>query len=430
MANLLIIENWVEGTGRLLPKVLLQLGHEYTFVTRSLGHYQGAVDPTHAKKQNHPIIEHARQVIEAETNDVESLISRLKPYHQETPFDGVLTICDYYIGTVGQVAGALNLPQAFSSNVNHTRCKHHVRQTIQAAGLPNARFAVTSDWPQTRTEAEAIGYPLIIKPSDLASSAFVQLVNNETELHEAFAKLESFTHNFREQKREPLWLLEEFLEGQEVSVEAYTHQGETTIIGITDKSLTGAPYFIEDGHMFPADLDESLEQDIRDYVVKVLHAVGHDHGISHTEVKLTKDGPRIVEINPRPGGNYIAELIEHVTGLNMLRMHIDLALGRKPNAASPTEMKGSSAIQFLVPDRSGVIGTVTGIERLEQDNAILRWHLRPLEGAQVSKPVDNAGYLGHVVTRDFDGRQARRYAEEAVAAIKLQYTDIETMSEG
>lgn len=421
MANLLVIENWVEGSGRLLPQLLAQLDHKYTFVTRSLEHYQGGGDTKHT----HPIIRFASQVIEAETNDVEGLIALLTQHHQDSPFDGVMTICDYYIGTVGRVARALNLPQAFSSNVDNTRCKHYVRGAIQAAGLANAKFAVTSNWPQTLTEARVIGYPLIIKPSDLASSAFVRLVHDEAELQQAFSELASFTHNFRAQKREPLWLLEEFLDGPEVSVEAYTYQGETTLIGITDKSVTGLPFFIEDGHMFPADLDANLEQEIGDYVIQVLVAVGHDHGISHTEVKLTKDGPRIVEINPRPGGNYIAELIEHVTGINMLKMHIDLALGVKPDTSSFTNVRGSAAVKFLVPNRGGVVEAVRGTERFDQNNNIVRWQMKPLVGVELKEPVDNACYLGHVLTRDVHGRKARNLAESAVASIQLEYVQAE-----
>ena len=420
MANLLVIENWVEGTGRLLPELLLKLGHDYTFVTRSPEHYQASVSVKN-DVPIHPIVQYASEVIETETNDVAGLIERLRPHHQARPFDGVLTICDYYIGTVAQVARALGLPQAFSSNVDSIRCKQVVRQAIQDAGLPNARFAVTTCWQQTQIEAQKIGYPLIIKPSDLASSAFVRRVHTEQELREAFLALEAFTHNFRAQLREPVWLLEEWLSGPEVSVEAYTYQGQTTVIGITDKSLTGQPYFIEDGHMFPADIEPRLSQDITDYVVQVLHAVGQDHGISHTEVKLTPDGPRIVEINPRPGGNYIAELIERVTGINLLKVHIDLALGRKPNVLGLDRAQGSAAVKFLVPDKQGMIASVDGLDALTDNAAIVRWHMKPLVGTIVSQPVDNACYLGHVIAYDAQGRQARRFAEAAIGAIHLDY---------
>ena len=101
---------------------------------------------------------------------------------------------------------------------------------------------------------DSLGYPLVLKPVDLASSAFVRLIRNEEDLQDAFKDLEAFPRNFRDQERDCTYLLEEYMVGNEVSVEAVSFAGETKIIGITQKSLMGDPYFVENGHMFQADL--------------------------------------------------------------------------------------------------------------------------------------------------------------------------------
>ncbi|TQV88580.1 ATP-grasp domain-containing protein [Aliikangiella coralliicola] len=416
MAHLLVIESWVEGTGRLLPETLKRLGHEYTFVTRNETHYNDE-----NTKEIHPIFLNAKCTHVLETNNVEELIHSLKELHSKEKFDGVLTICDYYIDTVAQVAKALKLPQAFSDNVSNERHKHYVREAIETAGLPNAKFFVTRSWLETKESADKLGYPLIVKPSDLASSAFVKLVHSEAELKQAFEDLETFTHNFRGQAREPLWLLEEYLSGEEVSVEAVTYQGKTTVIGITDKSVTGAPYFIEDGHMFPAALNSTLVKKIQEYVVKVLKAVGHNHGISHTEIKITREGLRVIEINPRPGGNYIAELIEHVTGINMLDVHVNLATNVEPDLSSAENKKGSAAIKFLVPPSKGKLKTLQDKNSLDSNEKILRWTMKDVCGLEVDDPIDNACYLGHVIAQDLEGLRAREIAETALAKLKLEY---------
>lgn len=416
MAHLLMIESWVGGTGRIFPPAITRLGHRYTFVTRNRGHYLDA-----RTQQMHPVFEHADNVFTTETNDVPALIDFVLRQHEILKFDGVVTICDYYIDTVAQVAQALDLPQAFSANVVMERRKHLVREAIERAGLPNPLFKTATNWQATRQAAEQIGYPLILKPSDLASSAFVRLVNNEAELHEAFSALESFPKNFREQSREPLWLLEEYMTGEEVSVEACTFRGETTIIGITDKSVTGFPYFIEDGHMFPARLASDQAKAIETLVRQALEAVGHDHGISHTEVKLTSKGPRIVEINPRPGGNYIAELIEHVTGIDFLHAQIDLALGRQPNLARKETGIASAAIKFLVPPQGGYVSAMDGADTLANDPNVVRWTLSPVAGTDVAPPIDNACYLGHVVAIDRVGQDARQHAEHALSCVELTF---------
>lgn len=418
MAHLLMIESWVGGTGRIFPPAIARLGHRYTFVTRNRDHYRDT-----RAREIHPVIEHAEHVLSAETNDVPALIEFLRAQHAILNFDGVVTICDYYIDTVAQVAQALGLPQAFSANVVDERRKDRVREAIERAGLPNPRFAVTASWDECRREAQRIGYPLILKPTDLASSAFVRLVRDEEELCAAFDALEQFPHNFRDQARVPLLLLEEYLHGEEVSVEACTYRGATTVIGITDKSLTGFPYFVEDGHMFPARLDPVQARAVEDLVRGALSAVGHDHGLSHTEVKLTAQGPRIVEINPRPGGNYIAELIQRVTGIDLLDAQIELALGREPDLRRRDTGVASAAIKFLVPPRAGKVVALDGSADLDADPHVERWSLAAVAGSDVSAPIDNACYLGHVIASDRDGLQARAYAERALSRLALTYAD-------
>ena len=289
--------------------------------------------------------------------------------------------------------------------------------------MPNPAFRIATSWDATLQAANEIGYPLILKPSDLASSAFVRLVANEAELFEAFTALERFPTNFREQTREPLWLLEEYMSGEEVSVEACTFEGETTIIGITDKSVTGSPFFIEDGHMFPARMDDGLSDATCALVKKALQAVGHDHGISHTEVKLTPKGPRIVEINPRPGGNYIAELIERVTGIDFLAAQIDLSLGHRPDLQHKPTGIASAAIKFLVPPRGGFVTAMKGREAVTNAPNVVRSSISEVSGTEVAAPVDNACYLGHVVAVDPHGREARRYAEQALRHIAMTFRD-------
>ncbi|MBL8297846.1 MAG: ATP-grasp domain-containing protein [Rhodanobacteraceae bacterium] len=416
MAHLLMIESWVGGTGRLFPPAITSLGHRYTFVTRNRGHYLDA-----KAREIHPVLEHAENVLTTETNDVPALIEFLRRQHGILQFDGVVTVCDYYIDTVAQVAQALGLPQGFSTHVARERRKDLVREAIQRAGLPNPRFGVVASWHEACDAARDIGYPLVMKPTDLASSAFVRLVHDEAELRDAYEALERFDRNFRGQPRERRWLLEEYMTGEEVSVEAVTFRGETTIVGVTDKSLTGFPYFIEDGHMFPARLDPGQVAEIETLVRGALDAVGHDHGISHTEVKLTAVGPRIVEINPRPGGNYIAELVQRVTGIDLLSAQIELALGRRPDLQARDTGIQSAAIKFLVPPAAGRVVAMHGLESLNGDGHLVRSTLSDVTGSELAAPIDNACYLGHVLAVDSGGHEARRHAEQAIARIALQF---------
>lgn len=233
MAHLLMIESWVGASGNLLPPLLKSLGHTYTFVTRKLEHYQSAIRP-----EKHPVVQHADSVLVTETNDYASLIEFLRPYS----FDGVITVCDYYIDAVREVAKAFDLPCPFPETVNTVRHKHLMRQALDRAGLANPKYRLARSLEAAELAAEEIGYPLVIKPVDLASSAFVSFIQNKNELQDAYQALEDFPLNFRDQERDSICLIEEFIEGDEVSVESVSFNGEITILGITDKSITGTPF--------------------------------------------------------------------------------------------------------------------------------------------------------------------------------------------
>ncbi|WP_281890497.1 ATP-grasp domain-containing protein [Paenibacillus sp. YYML68] len=412
MAHLLMIESWVGASGSLLPPLLKSLGHTYTFVTRKLEHYQSA-----HSTEKHPVILHADDVLVTETNDVPGLIECLRAYK----FDGVITVCDYYIDTVREVAQAFSLPCPFPEAVRNVRSKHLMRRALDEAGVPNPSYRLANSWVETEEAAAELGYPFVMKPVDLASSAFVRIIRNREELKDAYAALEAFPLNFRDQARDRTYLLEAYMEGEEISVESISYEGETTILGVTDKSVTGTPYFIENGHMFPARLSDELRSEVEQYVKKALQAVGYDHGIAHTEVKLTADGPRIVEINPRTAGNYIVELIKRVTDIDLLHAFVDLSLGRKPALEARDCGIQSAAVMFLVPPRGGNLTHIQGVDTLETDDNLVRYKIENAAGRSISTPIDNACYLGHVVAVDREGLNARAYAEAALQRIVLTF---------
>jgi argininosuccinate lyase len=412
MAHLLMIESWVGASGNLLPPLLKSMGHTYTFITRKPEHYQSAL---HTEK--HPVLRYAESVLVTETNDVPSLIAFLQPYR----FDGIITVCDYYIEVVIEVAKAFNLPCPFPNTVKTVRQKHLMRQALDRAGLANPDYRLAHNWTEVEEAAAAIGYPLVLKPVDLASSAFVSLICDVRELKDAYDALEAFPLNFRDQERDCTYLLEAYMSGEEVSVESVSCNGETTVLGITDKSVTGTPYFIENGHMFPAQLNDETRIEVTQFVRSAMQAVNFDHGIAHTEVKLTAEGPRIVEINPRTAGNYIVELIQRVTGIDLLRAFVDLSLGTKPTIAAKECGIASAAVMFLVPPQGGTISDIRGVESLETDEHIARYKIEDCAGKSIAAPIDNACYLGHVITQDTEGLNARIYAEEALKQIVLSF---------
>jgi biotin carboxylase len=422
MATLLMVESWLQSTGEGLPPLLRQLGHDYVLVTRDPAVYgAGGADP-------HPALRLADEVVVAETNDVVAAADCAAAVAARRPVAGVLTTCDYYLATVAAVADRLGLPGASAGVMHRAVRKHRVRAALDAAGVPNARHAVAATWPAALDAAARLGYPLVAKPVDLNAGTSVRLVDDDAHLKDAFREIVALARNTRGQSLEQVVLLEEVLAGTEVSVEAVTVGGCTTVVGITDKSVVGPPAFVESGHMFPAALAPAVAAQVERYVVDVLAAIGLTHGLSHTEVMVTAGGPRLVEVNPRQGGGYIFDLVRLVTGTNPLRLLVDLALGDAPqigtasrplpSAAAPG---GSAAVMFVMSPRAGEVVAVDGIDRLGADPRVRRWTL-PVPATAV-RPLDNEAYLGHVLTVDPAGPGARAHVERAVGSLRLRLAD-------
>ncbi len=417
MAHLLVIENWYGGIGHRFLRRIHDLGHRFTFVSRELAPNWRRVPAD----GSHPLFA-AENILTAETNDLPTLLEFLKRQHDIVHFDGVTTACDYYLGHVAHVAEHLGLPGPGATGEETARLKHTMRQALDRGGLPNPVFRITRTWDETCAAACEIGYPLVFKPSDEGGSMFVTLVANEIELRQAFDRLAAYTVNLRGQPRESIFLLEEYLRGEEISVEAVGYLGEIHVLGITDKSVTGAPGFIEDGHMFPAATDPTVAAQARQLVRDALVAVGYTHGVSHTEVKLTPDGPRIVEINPRTPGNSISDLVRMVTGVDLLDTVIELAAGREPPITMQDTGIKSAAVKLLLAPRSGNVSEVRGVEAVSEIPNVVDLTLKPLVGTYVQRPEMNA-YLGHVVVVDRMAGGARTQAEWAAGQIELVYAD-------
>ncbi|WNI27847.1 ATP-grasp domain-containing protein [Streptomyces sp. ITFR-6] len=411
MAHLLMVESWVGSMSRLLPRAIREGGHDFTFITRDLHHYLRAAP----EGTVHPLLA-ARNVLTADTNETETLLPLIERAHGALRFDGVITSCDYYLPAAARIAGRLGLPGPSPAAVENACRKDATRRVLAAAGVPGPRFAVCADWAATVGAAREIGYPLVLKPVDLCAGMFVRRVDDEAALAEAHRALAGFPVNARGQRREPAVLLEELLRGPEVSVETVSSGGTAQVVGVTDKSTGGAPAFIETGHMFPAALDAADCRAAERTAVQALNALGLDGVVAHTEIKLTAAGPRVVEVNPRPAGNRITELVRHVTGIDLAAACVDVALGREPDLRRRDTGLRSAAIGFLLPENEGVLDAIDGADDVRTAEGLLELQLDG-PGKAVRAAASNNEYLGHVMVSDAAGLGARDRVEKLLAAL-------------
>lgn len=230
---------------------------------------------------------------------------------------------DLAVLTVNYVARNLGL------NGNSELCdrlstnKYEMREAFKHAGVYTPKhIKVTSS---KRCDFD-INYPVIAKPTDRSGSRAITCVYDEKEL-------ESAVQRAIDQSFEKAAIIEEFIEGKEYSCECISFEGKHQILALTEKFTTGSPNYIEVGHIQPAPIyDEKIRKVIESTVFKALDALDIKNSASHVEFKLSETGQiGIIEIGARMGGDCIgSDLVPLSTGLDYMRMVIDVATGVQP----------------------------------------------------------------------------------------------------
>ncbi|GAA2276212.1 hypothetical protein GCM10009853_032940 [Glycomyces scopariae] len=212
-------------------------------------------------------------------------------------------------------------------------------------------------------------------------------------------------------------LAERFLDGPEFSVEGIAVHGKHTVVGVTEKFLhPDGP--VEMGHRFPAVLGDAERAAITDCVNDLLALVGVEHGLTHTEVILTADGPRIIETHTRHGGDHITDLVQISTGHDLLDAAVRARTGLPVAADAPPPAR-TAVIRYLDP-APGTVRRISGVETARYLPGVQEVRVDLALGSRVRPVTSSLDRVGYVVAAAEDPEAADRCAREALAAIVIE----------
>jgi S-sulfo-L-cysteine synthase (3-phospho-L-serine-dependent) len=306
---LLFVESNTTGTGMLALKKAKSWGLLPVFLCNKPERYLG-------------LEETGAQVLVCDTNSLEAVKQTIEANLNVDELCGIATTSEFYLETVAELTSAYGLPGNPADAMRTARNKSKTRLRLAEVGVRQPRFAIVKSEADVAAAIDGVGLPCVVKPADDSGSNDVKLCNTPEEVEAQAKKILAVHTNMRGQQTALTVLVEEYVDAPEYSVEMFTWQGETICVGITEKKLTGFPYFVEAGHIFPAPLSDEVAEEMRSTVRAALQAVGVQNGATHTEVKLTSEGAAIIEINARLAGGMIPELIRYSTGIDMLENQI------------------------------------------------------------------------------------------------------------
>lgn len=331
---------------------------------------------------------------------------------KEFKADGIMTLAtDMPMRSVAYAAVKLGLVGISYDTAIKATDKGEMIKAFEAANVEHPWYYILSSLDDLETIGNNITFPCISKPVDNAGSRGVMLIHSRDELNQA-VKYSSLNG------RNGGVIIEEYLQGSEVSVEAMAVNGTVNILQVTDKLTTGAPHFVEMGHSQPSQLGKENVEAIKELAVRAVKAVGISNGPAHVEIMLTAKGPKMIELGARMGGDCITtHLVPLSTGIDMIKATIDICLGNIPDIEQKFN-KGSAIRYFNIS--CGKILNISGVDNATKLNGVYQISLYKQIGDEIKTIDSSTDRVGFVISQGDNVKEAVNICERALCEIDIE----------
>ena len=327
-------------------------------------------------------------------------------------FDVVIGVRELAQVGTAMIAEAVDAAGNPPEVVHTVRNKDLARAKLAAAGFQQPAFRLCADRAEAAAFLGSSTGPWVVKPRDGMGSEGVRKVSGLDELDVALGAL----HKLRP------FLVEQFIEGVEYSVEGLFLGGAPRVLAVTAKQVVDPPYFVEVGHVIPAPMAEVKRAEATEQVEAALRLLGARFGIFHVELWITEAGVVLGELHVRNGGDWIHRLLEYaIPGLQLYGLVYDDALGRPVDTTALTPTR-AAAVRFLLPP-VGTLERIEGWEQVTAHPAVLHASLEITAGDRIEAIHDSDTRAGAVIVGARTPEEAEAIARQLVESVKFVVHD-------
>ena len=356
----------------------------------------------------------------ASTYDGQAILAEVKKLQtQGVNIDGAVAMCADVPLSVAIVSNDLGLPGLSLESAFWVSDKLAMKKRLQAEDIPIPRFADVSDKSILLSQANQIGFPLIIKPVDSRGARGVQLIEMASELDSAWelAARESPTSRV---------MLEEYLEGPQFSTETLVDRGRYYTLGFADRNYEWLhrtkPFIIENGGDAPTGVSANIKAEVIATVERAAAALGINQGVAKGDMVYTAQGAKVIEIAGRlSGGFFSTTQIPLATGVNFIEKAIKLSLGIPLSTAEiiPTREQ-AVAIRYLnlAP---GTVSTISGIQEAKQMPGVTMLKMFIETGSEIAALSNHTQRAGFAIATGDTKAQAVERVNLALSCIRIRY---------
>ncbi len=305
--------------------------------------------------------------------------------------DGIVCdTTDVGVPTMAQVAEALGLPGLPVEVALRFTRKDLMREATNRVVPRPVSYETARDRCAARRAAARVGYPVMVKPVDGQSSRGVTLVRSEESLDAAYDEASA-------RSRAGVVIVEEVLDGTEVTVEGVMIDGEYRTTGLSDKTHFVDRPAVAHRITYPADSSGSVGREIRRINEAVVRALGmRDFGITHAEYFVNGDEIALVEVAARGGGSRIhSDIVPALSGLDVPRTYLSHVVGR-PRVYPHRPRYGAATLEFLdLP--AGRVEAIRGLRAARAIEGVHEILLEFREGEEIARATDDRTRPGLMV---------------------------------
>jgi len=258
--------------------------------------------------------------------------------------------------------------------------------------------------------AKNLTFPLIVKSPKSTGSKDVLLATDADQLNNHLKAL-------RSKNPYETIMIEEYLEGPQYLVEAVVYQRQSHVIGIIEQEITQGKRFIITGYGVLVKAPVDIQAGIEEVLQSIVKAFDIENGALHLELRLTKNGWKLIEINPRISGGAMNNMLHAALGFSLVEETLKLLLGEEPNL-KPRHKKFVYT-KYVIVESKGILEKVIGRTRATNSTGVVEVYVKPRKGTLLTPPLSMGHRYAYVIAQGSTLSEARNHATNAAKEIKF-----------
>ena len=371
---------------------------------------------------------HGRPLLEIDFTRPEAAASVIAEASSRAPFAGVIGTNESSAVVAALASELLGLPSPRAEGARAARDKRLMRALLAREGVPSPAFHLLPKEKSPEDALLCVRFPCVVKPPMLTGSQGVIRADSEEEFTRAVHRVRAILANHTSDARvDPGFfelVVEDYMPGREVAVEAIMTEGELSPLSIFDKpdDLTG-PFFEETLYVTPSRLSPEEQADVLDVTARAARALGLTHGPIHAELRTQKGRAQIVELAGRSIGGLCSRVFQRIRGPleDVLLAH---AAGQKVEAEQRDDHAKAAGVMMMPIPRSGVLRKVTGLEEALAVPGVDDVNIAIQPGSAVRALPEGGSYLGFIFAHGPTPAAVERSLREAFARLRFELSPL------